>query len=359
MYSAASAGLPTHGGVVYRGPMRTGRVALGILLALAAASAPARAETRTYLEGDLRLPAPYASMLPEAFWNATGEPVGTFAIEAAAPELDFRAAPGTLTLVRPGGTLTAVAPDPPTLFGVLPRDPDSGRPLTIGSEGGSCPTTEEPECWVLGDAIPEDTRVHQALVPPGESGPVLVVPPFPTSSLEMAALSWNLRATLLAFSQGIPVIPFEPPAVIELPQCSLATPQYCESVAAFLGYSTMLLPDDPLAPPSARFVWQAGAEYAVTEATGDLAAYAGGSVHVLGLERSRNAAAGLGLPILLFPASGTLALETPFAYATASAPTAPTFGVAYATAPEPADAALGACVVACLAALRARARRRA
>ena len=52
-------------------------------------------------------------------------------------------------------------------------------------------------------------------------------------------------------------------------------------------FFTRLLDGDPSGLPRERWLWEAGAAYAITEATGDLAAFAGGTAHVLGLEVPR------------------------------------------------------------------------
>jgi len=139
--------------------------ALCLLAAIAVAATPALAETRSHLEGDVRPVAPYlAEEMWRSFFNAPGESAATFVLDAASAELDFRAAPGTLVVTGPGGSLTAVAADPPTLHGVLPRDPESGRPLKAESAAGAtCPTGAEPDCWQDGDPIPLDAEVAAAL----------------------------------------------------------------------------------------------------------------------------------------------------------------------------------------------------
>lgn len=348
--------------------MRSVSIAWLFVFASGAASA-VHAETRSHLDGDLRPVAAYVYGEPwTSVWNAPGEPTGSFALDAAAPQLDFRTAPGTLQLTTPGGSLTAHAADPVTLFGVLPRDPASNLPLKLGAaEGATCPTGAEPDCWVSGDAIPDDEAVSAALAQ------LTALPAQADSRVsfgrrdflfidEMAALSWNFLLALASSSgDGVaPIAPweFDPAQPQEVGQCSFATPQYCANVLTFWLFTTELQDDDPLAPPALRWIWEAGALYDVVEATGDLAPYAGGSVHVLGLERARANVAALGVPLVLVPASETLDPETPFAIATPAAPESPSFGLAYATAPEPAAAWLAAAVAGALAALRARAERR-
>ena len=407
-------------------------IAVTLLCAALVGAPSARAETRSHLEGDLRPAGAFVSGFSGLF-NAPGAAVGTFTLDASAPELDFRSAPGALVLTTPSGSLTARAADPVTLFGVLPRDADSGRPLKADApEGATCATGAEPDCWQLGDPIPEDAAVADAFAPflaaptslattsstggidltaveasvllqswptftqtqpalpyvwintdsadagltvrsyggrmllPGATVRIApfgaltqsLEPPSNTFQTEMAALSWNMLMLLVSMSgDGLPpteIYEFDPANPMDPGRCSFATPQYCSSVASLFLFYAALLDDDPLAPPTARAIWQAGALYTVTETGGDLAAYAGGTVHVLGLERARAHVATLGIPLVLFPAGATLDPSTPFAVPT---PAAPSFGLAYATAPEPSAGALAAVVGGALAALRRRARR--
>ena len=378
-------------------PLRIAAVALAAI----AVSSAAGAETRTHLEGDLR---PVGPLVPfeASLFNAPGAPAGTFALDAAGPDLDFRNAPGTLALVTDTGTLTASADQPPALYGVLRHDSESNLALKVGApDGATCPTGEEPDCWVQGDAIPGDDAVFDALsgywtLPPATvertvdpsslplrpvgdpaqrataaAAPALRRPvqaggsgqfgrrDFVWDAGSASALSWNYLLLLVSMSgDGQPPITpgeFDPANPLAPGQCSYATPQYCTNVWVLFLFYTSLFGDDPLAPPTDRAMWQAGALYHVTEATGDLAVYAGGTVHALGLERARAHVAEVGVPLVLFPAAGTLEPTAPFAAATLAAPDAPTFGIAYATAPEPAG---GALVAAALLAALARSRRR-
>jgi MYXO-CTERM domain-containing protein len=102
-----------------------------------------------------------------------------------------------------------------------------------------------------------------------------------------------------------------------------------------------------------HWLWESGAEYRVVDAFGDVGDYAGGVVHVLGVEDSRTRDASLGVPIALFPPAGrTLAADTRFAVTQAG------FGFAYLTAPEPSGAALALAAIAALAAIERRRRAR-
>lgn len=201
--------------------------------------------------------------------------------------------------------------------------------------------------------------------PPGvrDPGANALVHPFHGEALDpLAVISWNFLMLLVSQSgDGQPPIEtgeFDPFAPYAIGQCSLYTPQDCASVQVFLLMATQLLDDDPGAPPARRLLWQAGALYEVTDATGDLAGYAGGTVHALGLERARDDVASFGLPLILFPSGAVLDPEAAFAVATPSAPEAPTFGLAYATAPEPSAIAVAATSVSAIAFLRWRIGRR-
>jgi hypothetical protein len=135
-------------------------------------------------------------------------------------------------------------------------------------------------------------------------------------------------------------------------RCSYLAPAYCSSVWALFVFSNpKLLAADPLLPPRDRWLWHAGALYSVTDATADFAGYAGGTVHVLGLERARANVAEVGVPLVLFPAGVALDPAAAFAVETPVSPGAPRFGLAYATAPEPAAFALGTMPVVLLVAL--------
>jgi hypothetical protein len=189
----------------------------------------------------------------------------------------------------------------------------------------------------------------------------------------MAALSFNMQMLLVAFSTapseeigGRPGEVQIDPSVLN-PQdpfsrapgrCSFAQPQYCASVSSFFSLATFLRrSDDDPTGSQPQWIWEAGANYQVVGANGDLADYEGGRVHVLGVEQSRTRAARTGVPIVLFPATGrTLAPETRFAAQAPSDASGASFGMAYLTAPEPADAALAIAALAALATLN-RARR--
>lgn len=184
----------------------------------------------------------------------------------------------------------------------------------------------------------------------------------PTNSFqsEMAALSFNMQTVLVALSVpdgGVPegesdptvLLPSDPFSTAPR-QCSFAQPQYCASVSRLFALTAAADPLDGDPDGAARrWVWTAGAEYRVVEASGNLADYAGGRIHVLGVERSRTQAATTGVPIALFPAANTtLAPDAPFAMPASNEATSTDFGIAYLTAPEPTGAALTGVAIAAL-----------
>lgn len=183
---------------------------------------------------------------------------------------------------------------------------------------------------------------------------------------EMAALSFNYQNLLVAFSgpaapigQPVGSPDFDPadPFSRAPRQCSYVQPQYCASVRAFfsLATTTQSLDDDPDGS-GVHWIWEAGAEYRVSAASGSFESYAGGRVHVLGVERSRTRRASLGIPVALFPAPGTvLDPDAPFAMPAADTETGITHGLAYLTIPEPSGAALAAVSIAALTLLARRA----
>ncbi len=182
---------------------------------------------------------------------------------------------------------------------------------------------------------------------------------------EMAALSFNFQNLLVAFSA--PVAPkgepsgssdYDPtdPFSRAPSQCSFAQPQYCASVSAFFSLATTAQPlDDDPDGSRLHWIWEAGAEYRVIEATGDFADYAGGRVHVLGVEHSRTRRASLGIPMALFPApNAALDPASAFAMPATGGATTSSLGLAYLTIPEPSAAALTAAAIAALTLLARR-----
>jgi len=186
---------------------------------------------------------------------------------------------------------------------------------------------------------------------------------------ELAALSWNFLVQLVVYSQtgAKPEAPCDgaqdpltcrtpdefvasPDTLLRSDGCSYARPELCFGVIASGSYLTRLLDDDPSGAPLVRWLWEAGAAYEITSATGDLAGFAGGVAHVLGPEQSRVAGAEIAAAIVLAGPGGALIDSDSSLFLGGR-------GYGYAVAPETGVTALG---VAALGALRlvAAARRR-
>ena len=143
---------------------------------------------------------------------------------------------------------------------------------------------------------------------------VLVPPPSVATDApfesEMSAAAWNFYSVFEFVLQS--TVP--PPPATSPPSGSQIGCGGCAQIGRrdYLEYPffTRLLDDDPSGLPLERWVWESGAPYAITEATGDLAAFAGGTAYVLGPEVPRVAPP---RPCILGPC--------------APPPTAPTIGV--------------------------------
>ena len=185
---------------------------------------------------------------------------------------------------------------------------------------------------------------------------------------EMAVVSSDLQVLTAAFSEApdtggspapnAPVLPpefdFQDPYTTAAGQCSWAQPQLCGGVANGRSYGTLLLDDDPSGSPRARWLWESGAVYHVTDATGTLAGFANGVVHVLGPEVSRIPGFAVGVPMLLVPADATVldpasGLVAPGLDGESGTADDPRLGIAYGVAPEPASAWAQAAALAALA----------
>jgi hypothetical protein len=205
---------------------------------------------------------------------------------------------------------------------------------------------------------------------------------------EAAALSWNYLLTLVAFSRNDPPgggtkpeLPCEEgqdPDTCRTPSefianasftlrtdgCSYAKPQLCSNVIAFASLLTTTLSSDPADEPHTRWLWESGAEYEITEATGDLAEFLGGVAHVLGPEPARSDPTQIGIPVILVPPEGSVPNEaSPLVGATGPGEDGELgvgtdaglgFGFAYGvTVPEPGSLLAGAVALVVLG-LRAR-----
>jgi hypothetical protein len=147
---------------------------------------------------------------------------------------------------------------------------------------------------------------------------------------EMAALSFNFQNLLVAFSTApaeeldkapppigsgsggpdyqLQIAPDElnPQAPFSNApnQCSFLQPQHCREVERIVRWSSNLPPDDPSGPSSIRWSWENGASFAITNATGELASFAGGVAHLIGPEVERFGAGTLGITVILEPPPG-------------------------------------------------------
>jgi len=203
-------------------------------------------------------------------------------------------------------------------------------------------------------------------------------------SSEIDALSFNvLIALVLASSVGSSSDPDCTLATPELcdgefdlgdpfgiGRCSFTNPEGCELVRALLSLisqSVRELDDDPDGPPRERWLWQSGSEHPIVEATGSLAAFQGGTLHLAGPEVSRVPGTSRGAPLILVPPEGAaqpLVADSPLVRTAAAGPDGEpesgdetALGLGYVVAlPEPSESLLGAVAVAVLAVL-ARARR--
>lgn len=122
---------------------------------------------------------------------------------------------------------------------------------------------------------------------------------------ELAAMSWNLQTNLVLASDPLGERGFDAgrgfllSAAFRANGCSFAKPQLCSAVRHFASFAATPLPGDPHPFPSRRWLWETGAEYEVTAATGRFARYAGGRVHAFGPTASRVPGLGVEVPLLL------------------------------------------------------------
>jgi hypothetical protein len=135
---------------------------------------------------------------------------------------------------------------------------------------------------------------------------------------EMAALSFNFVMTLVVLTTiDDPTAAFPDPSQrldptdpLRLDGCSFRKPQLCRS---FLHHAfTEQRADDPGGPPRRRWIWETGADYDVTAATGlFLGGFLGWSLHAIGPEPSRAGDGGEGVLFLLAPPEAQDPCEPP------------------------------------------------
>lgn len=150
---------------------------------------------------------------------------------------------------------------------------------------------------------------------------------------EVEVVSHNL-AQLFAVQS----LDWAPDRVLGLGTCTLEDPAACTLVGDLASLASLAAPDDPATRAPVRWLWEEGAVYQVTAATGELAAYQGWTLFVLGPERSR-AGGALGVGFVLEPPAPAGAPDAPFVVRSLGADlqlgTAddPVQGVAYGVAP--------------------------
>lgn len=121
---------------------------------------------------------------------------------------------------------------------------------------------------------------------------------------ETAALSFNLQTTLVALSAGGRPLDatesrFDPADGYRAGTCSYVEPWRCTEVRAFRSAVVDELPDDPSGAPARRFLWETGALYRITEATGAFEPILGGALVVPGPVATAVPGAAALVPILI------------------------------------------------------------
>jgi hypothetical protein len=147
-----------------------------------------------------------------------------------------------------------------------------------------------------------------------------LVHPFTGQSFtnELAAVSWNLMMLASALSSAVDTDDagaaggagtdgFDPANPFRLDGCSYVKPQLCADVRSLQNFTTAHLDDDPRADGAPlHWVWEIGAEFEVTAASGDLSGFAPANgrswrLHVFGPERSRVPGTEAGVVLFLSP----------------------------------------------------------
>jgi hypothetical protein len=240
---------------------------------------------------------------------ASSEPAGLDLLNAEASAL-------LQSWVRPGS--------PPIVWPVEPAGPQPG---TIGFPAGPICTRVGPNGLVTilpGCRGPGDPGYDPAVDGANPTGTTIGFPPgvgsLPTPGLptlgpilwgsgraDLAALSWNLQMLLVAGSAapgtpGVdPVETYDPANAYRTDGCSFAVPQSCSAVRALRSLAVDPFADDPSAPPVRRWVWETGAIYRVTEASGEFAALVGGLLYVPGPLAATTRDAALIVPFFATP----------------------------------------------------------
>ncbi len=264
---------------------------------------------------------PTSSETPLYTGTATALPGSVVAI-VSAPNQDLRSAPGALLLGTASGALAAVPRTAPTPG--LSYEPVATRwvpaPGFIQLPGSHSP-------WMSDGVLlnPEyDPRIDGCVLagsggvaPAGTCAGISLIHPLigqPWSS-EMAAFSWNYLNVLVSFSTPdddgvIETNELDPANPLRLDGCSLVLPQFCRSVQEaqdLFGLLVTPLPDDPNGS-AADWLWNRGVSWEVTEASGDLAPYLGGTLVSYGPFDDGAGGARVALVLVPEPASAGLLL---------------------------------------------------
>jgi hypothetical protein len=154
---------------------------------------------------------------------------------------------------------------------------------------------------------------------------------------EADGIAWNFTQILAASGAGGGPGTLDPNDPLSVSGCSLMNPAACVAAQAFLSASTRELDDDPSGAPARRWLWESGAEFVVTAASGSLSPFQGWTLHAFGPEESRASGGTIGVPFLLVPPEGvTMPPASPLVVISDGTPTPgdETFqGVAYGVAP--------------------------
>jgi hypothetical protein len=196
-------------------------------------------------------------------------------------------------------------------------DASRAQPGTVGYEGDTvCARQQGGMTSILPGCRGPDDPGYDPLVDGTTTGFNSVGVPYPEErrhpftdqvwSSSMAVLSWNLLGALVALSSAddptnVLAHEFDPDDPLRLDGCSLANPLPCCSVASALGLTTQKPEEDPGQLPLRHWLWETGAEYLVTEATGDLDGFLGWALFAYGPEQSRRIGDEVGVPFFLSP----------------------------------------------------------
>jgi hypothetical protein len=140
--------------------------------------------------------------------------------------------------------------------------------------------------------------------------PDALCPPFPFSWFDQTGDEFSVPEIEASFPTELAIVSenlsrlFDGITFAIEPACDPTTG--CGVDGEYLAVTSVELADDPSGAPRFRWLWETGAQYVVTEATGDLAGFAGWTLHAFGPEVSR-AGGDFGVPFLLADPSGDTA----------------------------------------------------